>query len=159
MVHLPSTSVSPPPSVSLSPYVFPPSPKALYPANSAPSVPRAELISPLSSLSPPTPLPPPPPPPPGLPTYEQALLAPGVHDAPPPPYARYGAGLLPGGGAQRGGHCRRRGAGLGAGFGILSLLSGARLGGRGRGPAVCVCVSWRAGAWPRRVCVHVCACV
>uniref|UniRef100_A0A671EVF1 Proline rich and Gla domain 2 n=1 Tax=Rhinolophus ferrumequinum TaxID=59479 RepID=A0A671EVF1_RHIFE len=48
---------------------------------------RAELISPLSPLSspgPPTPLPPLPPP--GLPTYEQALEASGVHDAPPPPY-------------------------------------------------------------------------
>ncbi|TEA25517.1 hypothetical protein DBR06_SOUSAS11710132, partial [Sousa chinensis] len=56
-----------------------------------PSPQEAELISPLSSLSPPTPLPPPPPP--GLPTYEQALAASGVHDAPPPPYARYGAGL------------------------------------------------------------------
>ncbi|XP_012589160.1 PREDICTED: transmembrane gamma-carboxyglutamic acid protein 2 [Condylura cristata] len=41
-------------------------------------------LSPLSSLGPPTPLPPPPPP--GLPTYEQALAASGVHDAPPPPY-------------------------------------------------------------------------
>uniref|UniRef100_A0A8C3W5U3 Proline rich and Gla domain 2 n=1 Tax=Catagonus wagneri TaxID=51154 RepID=A0A8C3W5U3_9CETA len=52
-----------------------------------PSSQEAELISPLSppsSLSPPTPLPPPLPP--GLPTYEQALAAPGVHDAPPPPY-------------------------------------------------------------------------
>uniref|UniRef100_A0A4X2L7X3 Proline rich and Gla domain 2 n=2 Tax=Vombatus ursinus TaxID=29139 RepID=A0A4X2L7X3_VOMUR len=29
------------------------------------------------------------PPPPGLPTYEQALAASGVHDAPPPPYQRY----------------------------------------------------------------------
>lgn len=28
-----------------------------------------------------------PPPPPGLPTYEQALAASGVHDAPPPPYS------------------------------------------------------------------------
>nr|XP_055093315.1 transmembrane gamma-carboxyglutamic acid protein 2 isoform X1 [Symphalangus syndactylus] len=49
---------------------------------------EAGLISPLSPLSPlvpPTPLPPPPPP--GLPTYEQALAASGVHDAPPPPYA------------------------------------------------------------------------
>lgn len=48
---------------------------------------EAELISPLSPLSspgPPTPLPPLPPP--GLPTYEQALEASGVHDAPPPPY-------------------------------------------------------------------------
>lgn len=56
-------------------------------ANSVLSVPRAELINPLSpldSLGPPTPLPPPPPP--GLPTYEQALAASGVHDAPPPPY-------------------------------------------------------------------------
>ncbi|XP_027475545.1 transmembrane gamma-carboxyglutamic acid protein 2 isoform X3 [Zalophus californianus] len=47
----------------------------------------AELInslSPLGDLGPPTPLPPPPPP--GLPTYEQALAASGVHDAPPPPY-------------------------------------------------------------------------
>ncbi|KAF5925948.1 hypothetical protein HPG69_000439 [Diceros bicornis minor] len=74
---------------------------------------EAELVSPLSALSslgPPTPLPPPPPPPPGLPTYEQALAASGVHDAPPPPYTRYRAGRLPGGGAQRGGACRRRGA-------------------------------------------------
>ncbi|XP_009193249.1 transmembrane gamma-carboxyglutamic acid protein 2 isoform X1 [Papio anubis] len=50
---------------------------------------EAGLISPLSPLSPlgpPTPLPPPPPQPPGLPTYEQALAASGVHDAPPPPY-------------------------------------------------------------------------
>lgn len=45
---------------------------------------EAELISPLSSLGSPTPLPPLPPP--GLPTYEQALAASGVHDAPPPPY-------------------------------------------------------------------------
>ncbi|XP_004381872.1 transmembrane gamma-carboxyglutamic acid protein 2 [Trichechus manatus latirostris] len=48
---------------------------------------EAVIISPLnppSSLGPPTPLPPPPPP--GLPTYEQALEASGVHDAPPPPY-------------------------------------------------------------------------
>lgn len=48
---------------------------------------EAELINPLSplgDLGPPTPLPPPPPP--GLPTYEQALEASGVHDAPPPPY-------------------------------------------------------------------------
>ncbi|XP_027947400.1 transmembrane gamma-carboxyglutamic acid protein 2 isoform X1 [Eumetopias jubatus] len=48
---------------------------------------EAELInslSPLGDLGPPTPLPPPPPP--GLPTYEQALAASGVHDAPPPPY-------------------------------------------------------------------------
>uniref|UniRef100_A0A8C8T2K4 Proline-rich Gla (G-carboxyglutamic acid) polypeptide 2 n=1 Tax=Peromyscus maniculatus bairdii TaxID=230844 RepID=A0A8C8T2K4_PERMB len=36
-------------------------------------------------LSPPTPLSPPLPP--GLPTYEQALAASGVHDAPPPPYS------------------------------------------------------------------------
>ncbi|XP_055267564.1 transmembrane gamma-carboxyglutamic acid protein 2 isoform X2 [Moschus berezovskii] len=43
-----------------------------------------ELIRPLSDLSPQTPQPPPPPP--GLPTYEQALAASGVHDAPPPPY-------------------------------------------------------------------------
>uniref|UniRef100_A0A8P0PH31 Proline rich and Gla domain 2 n=2 Tax=Canis lupus familiaris TaxID=9615 RepID=A0A8P0PH31_CANLF len=51
---------------------------------------EAELINPLSplgDLAPPTPLPPPPPPPPGLPTYEQALAASGVHDAPPPPYS------------------------------------------------------------------------
>ncbi|XP_004710725.1 transmembrane gamma-carboxyglutamic acid protein 2 [Echinops telfairi] len=39
------------------------------------------LISPVDT---PTPLPPPPPP--GLPTYEEALEASGVHDAPPPPY-------------------------------------------------------------------------
>ncbi|XP_047385974.1 transmembrane gamma-carboxyglutamic acid protein 2 [Sciurus carolinensis] len=45
---------------------------------------EAGLISPLST---PTPLPPPPPLPPGLPTYEQALAASGVHDAPPPPYS------------------------------------------------------------------------
>uniref|UniRef100_A0A8C9P416 Proline rich and Gla domain 2 n=1 Tax=Spermophilus dauricus TaxID=99837 RepID=A0A8C9P416_SPEDA len=45
---------------------------------------RARLISP---LSPPTPLPAPPLLPPGLPTYEQALAASGVHDAPPPPYS------------------------------------------------------------------------
>ncbi|XP_058136595.1 transmembrane gamma-carboxyglutamic acid protein 2 [Dasypus novemcinctus] len=48
---------------------------------------ESELISPAStqtSLGPPTPLFPPPPP--GLPTYEQALEASGVHDAPPPPY-------------------------------------------------------------------------
>ncbi|KAF3814854.1 hypothetical protein GH733_017130 [Mirounga leonina] len=48
---------------------------------------EAELInsrSPLGDLGPPTPLPPPPPP--GLPTYEQALEASGVHDLPPPPY-------------------------------------------------------------------------
>ncbi|EDM07423.1 proline-rich Gla (G-carboxyglutamic acid) polypeptide 2 (predicted), isoform CRA_b [Rattus norvegicus] len=44
---------------------------------------RTGLIIP---LSPPTPLSPPPPP--GLPTYEQALAASGVHDAPPPPYSR-----------------------------------------------------------------------
>ncbi|CAH7456564.1 Prrg2 [Phodopus roborovskii] len=43
---------------------------------------RSGLISP---LSPPTPLCPPLPP--GLPTYEQALAASGVHDAPPPPYS------------------------------------------------------------------------
>lgn len=36
-------------------------------------------------LSPQTPLSPPAPP--GLPTYEQALAASGVHDAPPPPYS------------------------------------------------------------------------
>uniref|UniRef100_A0A2K5ESX5 Proline rich and Gla domain 2 n=1 Tax=Aotus nancymaae TaxID=37293 RepID=A0A2K5ESX5_AOTNA len=42
-------------------------------------------LSPLSPLGPSTPLPPPPPP--GLPTYEQALAASGVHDAPPPPYS------------------------------------------------------------------------
>ncbi|KAM4824943.1 transmembrane gamma-carboxyglutamic acid protein 2 [Thomomys bottae] len=40
------------------------------------------LISPLSPPTPQTP-----PPPPGLPTYEQALAATGVHDAPPPPYS------------------------------------------------------------------------
>lgn len=40
------------------------------------------LISPLNS-----PTPPPAPQPPGLPTYEQALAASGVHDAPPPPYS------------------------------------------------------------------------
>ncbi|KAF7480436.1 transmembrane gamma-carboxyglutamic acid protein 2 [Marmota monax] len=45
---------------------------------------EAGLISP---LSPPTPLPAPPLLPPGLPTYEQALAASGVHDAPPPPYS------------------------------------------------------------------------
>lgn len=39
----------------------------------------------ISALNPPTPLPPPQPP--GLPTYEQALAASGVHDAPPPPYS------------------------------------------------------------------------
>uniref|UniRef100_A0A8C6RW80 Proline-rich Gla (G-carboxyglutamic acid) polypeptide 2 n=1 Tax=Nannospalax galili TaxID=1026970 RepID=A0A8C6RW80_NANGA len=39
----------------------------------------------ISPLNPPTPLPPPQPP--GLPTYEQALAASGVHDAPPPPYS------------------------------------------------------------------------
>ncbi|CAK6437337.1 unnamed protein product [Pipistrellus nathusii] len=53
-----------------------------------PSPQEADLISPLSPLSfagSPTPLPPPPQPP-GLPTYEQALAASGVHDAPPPPY-------------------------------------------------------------------------
>ncbi|XP_008067412.1 transmembrane gamma-carboxyglutamic acid protein 2 [Carlito syrichta] len=45
------------------------------------------LLSPLDSLSPlGPPTPPLPPPPPGLPTYEQALAASGVHDAPPPPY-------------------------------------------------------------------------
>ncbi|XP_054553281.1 transmembrane gamma-carboxyglutamic acid protein 2 [Talpa occidentalis] len=52
-----------------------------------PSPQQAELISPLSPVSPlgpPTHLPPPRPP--GLPTYEQALAASGVHDAPPPPY-------------------------------------------------------------------------
>ncbi|XP_004646501.2 transmembrane gamma-carboxyglutamic acid protein 2 [Octodon degus] len=43
---------------------------------------ETSLISP---LSPPTPLPPSQPP--GLPTYEQALAASGVHDAPPPPYS------------------------------------------------------------------------
>ncbi|XDB60281.1 PREDICTED: transmembrane gamma-carboxyglutamic acid protein 2 [Capra hircus] len=43
-----------------------------------------ELVRPLSDLSPQTPQPPPSPP--GLPTYEQALAASGVHDAPPPPY-------------------------------------------------------------------------
>uniref|UniRef100_A0A452FTK1 Proline rich and Gla domain 2 n=1 Tax=Capra hircus TaxID=9925 RepID=A0A452FTK1_CAPHI len=59
---------------------------------------------PLSDLSPQTPQPPPSPP--GLPTYEQALAASGVHDAPPPPYTRYGAGLRPGGGAQREGTAR-----------------------------------------------------
>ncbi|XP_076987249.1 transmembrane gamma-carboxyglutamic acid protein 2 isoform X4 [Tamandua tetradactyla] len=55
-----------------------------------PSCPQeAGLISPqspLTSLGPPTPPLPPPPQPPGLPTYEQALEASGVHDAPPPPY-------------------------------------------------------------------------
>ncbi|XP_024422174.1 transmembrane gamma-carboxyglutamic acid protein 2 isoform X2 [Desmodus rotundus] len=53
-----------------------------------PSPQEAELINPLSPLSspgPPTPLPLPKPP--GLPTYEQALAASGVHDAPPPPYS------------------------------------------------------------------------
>ncbi|CAO2632783.1 Transmembrane gamma-carboxyglutamic acid protein 2 [Lemmus lemmus] len=39
----------------------------------------------ISPLTPPTPLFPPSPP--GLPTYEQALAASGVHDAPPPPYS------------------------------------------------------------------------
>uniref|UniRef100_A0A8C4PI62 Proline rich and Gla domain 2 n=1 Tax=Equus asinus asinus TaxID=83772 RepID=A0A8C4PI62_EQUAS len=58
-----------------------------------PSPQEAELVSPLSSLGPPTPLPPPPPLPPGLPTYEQALAASGVHDAPPPPYTISGARL------------------------------------------------------------------
>uniref|UniRef100_A0A8C2V649 Proline rich and Gla domain 2 n=1 Tax=Chinchilla lanigera TaxID=34839 RepID=A0A8C2V649_CHILA len=43
---------------------------------------ESSLISP---LSPPTPLPTSRPP--GLPTYEQALAASGVHDAPPPPYS------------------------------------------------------------------------
>ncbi|XP_066230102.1 transmembrane gamma-carboxyglutamic acid protein 2 [Saccopteryx leptura] len=51
---------------------------------------EAELVSPLSPLSSPgpatTPTPLLPPQPPGLPTYEQALAASGVHDAPPPPY-------------------------------------------------------------------------
>uniref|UniRef100_A0A8C9ALE2 Proline rich and Gla domain 2 n=1 Tax=Prolemur simus TaxID=1328070 RepID=A0A8C9ALE2_PROSS len=54
-----------------------------------PSPQEAGLISPLNPLSPPgPPTPLPPPPPPGLPTYEQALAASGVHDAPPPPYTR-----------------------------------------------------------------------
>lgn len=43
---------------------------------------ETSLISPLSPL---TPLPPSQPT--GLPTYEQALAASGVHDAPPPPYS------------------------------------------------------------------------
>ncbi|KAM6225124.1 proline-rich protein 12 isoform 3-T3 [Rhynchocyon petersi] len=43
------------------------------------------LITPLSPPSSLTPLPPPLPP--GLPTYEQALEASGMHDAPPPPYS------------------------------------------------------------------------
>ncbi|XP_003465556.2 transmembrane gamma-carboxyglutamic acid protein 2 [Cavia porcellus] len=43
---------------------------------------ETNLISP---LNPPTPLAAPRPP--GLPTYEQALAASGVHDAPPPPYS------------------------------------------------------------------------
>uniref|UniRef100_A0A2K5QD53 Proline rich and Gla domain 2 n=1 Tax=Cebus imitator TaxID=2715852 RepID=A0A2K5QD53_CEBIM len=62
--------------------------KGVASANCTFAVPRAGLISPLSPLSPlgpPTPVPPPPPP--GLPTYEQALAASGVHDAPPPPYS------------------------------------------------------------------------
>ncbi|XP_055469500.1 transmembrane gamma-carboxyglutamic acid protein 2 isoform X1 [Psammomys obesus] len=45
-------------------------------------LPETGLIIP---LSPPTPQSPPSPP--GLPTYEQALAATGVHDAPPPPYS------------------------------------------------------------------------
>lgn len=40
------------------------------------------LIIPLSPQTPQSP-----PLPPGLPTYEQALAASGVHDAPPPPYS------------------------------------------------------------------------
>ncbi|XP_073914071.1 transmembrane gamma-carboxyglutamic acid protein 2 isoform X3 [Castor canadensis] len=47
------------------------------------SSPQETVLS--SPLSPPTPLTPPQPP--GLPTYEQALEASGVHDAPPPPYS------------------------------------------------------------------------
>lgn len=50
---------------------------------------EAGLMSPLTTLShldTPT-TSPPPLPPPGLPTYEQALAASGVHDAPPPPYS------------------------------------------------------------------------
>ncbi|XP_048185792.1 transmembrane gamma-carboxyglutamic acid protein 2 [Perognathus longimembris pacificus] len=49
-----------------------------------PSLSPQEILL-ISPLSPPTPLAPPPPP--GLPTYEQALAASGVHDAPPPPYS------------------------------------------------------------------------
>uniref|UniRef100_A0A7N4NW28 Uncharacterized protein n=1 Tax=Sarcophilus harrisii TaxID=9305 RepID=A0A7N4NW28_SARHA len=37
------------------------------------------------------------PPPPGLPTYEQALAASGVHDAPPPPYQSAQSPRPPGG--------------------------------------------------------------
>lgn len=47
--------------------------------------PESEPMTPESTLGSPTPLMPPPPP--GLPTYEQALAASGVHDAPPPPYS------------------------------------------------------------------------
>ncbi|EDL22790.1 proline-rich Gla (G-carboxyglutamic acid) polypeptide 2, isoform CRA_a [Mus musculus] len=43
---------------------------------------RTGLIIPLSPQTPQSP-----PLPPGLPTYEQALAASGVHDAPPPPYS------------------------------------------------------------------------
>ncbi|KAM7058667.1 transmembrane gamma-carboxyglutamic acid protein 2 isoform 1-T2 [Molossus nigricans] len=51
------------------------------------SLQEPELISPMSPLnSPGPPMPLSPPQPPGLPTYEQALVASGVHDAPPPPY-------------------------------------------------------------------------
>ncbi|XP_073914068.1 transmembrane gamma-carboxyglutamic acid protein 2 isoform X2 [Castor canadensis] len=59
---------------SVSAYVHHPSFQALY---------CQTVLS--SPLSPPTPLTPPQPP--GLPTYEQALEASGVHDAPPPPYS------------------------------------------------------------------------
>lgn len=55
------------------------------------SVPRTGLIIPLSPTTPQSP-----PLPPGLPTYEQALAASGVHDAPPPPYSRYRVRLRPG---------------------------------------------------------------
>lgn len=136
-------------SGSLSPPSFS---REVSPANCAPSVPRAELISPLSPLSPPgPPTPLPPPPPPGLPTYEQALAASGVHDAPPPPYTRCGAGFGPEAG--------RRGAGTagggawarGRGFWSSELITPGGVGARGRGPALGGGASEEGGACAQRV--------
>lgn len=92
------------------------------------SVPRTGLIIPLSPLTPQSP-----PLPPGLPTYEQALAASGVHDAPPPPYSRYEAGLVPGW-CQREGEgeaTRGRGVSPRAGLGALENLHGAGFAGQG----------------------------
>lgn len=66
-----------------------------------------------------------------LPTYEQALAASGVHDAPPPPYSRYEEGLMLGWCQKEGGEATRgRGVSPRAGLGALENLHGAGLAGQ-----------------------------